>query len=74
MVIPGVTQMSFGQSVDGCETLPIRSVTASSYDLSSPPSHAVDNNMDTKWSNNGADSWITFNLGSGKTICSADIS
>jgi hypothetical protein len=74
MVIPGVTQMSFGQSNDECGTLPIRSVTVSSYDLSSPPSHAVDNNMDTKWSNNGADSWISFNLGSSKIICSADIS
>jgi len=74
MVVPCVAQMSFGQSNDGCEILPIRSVAASGYSLSSPPLHSIDNDLNTKWSNNGAGSWISFNLGSRETICSADIS
>jgi hypothetical protein len=73
MALPAFAQTSFGQSMDVCGILPIRSVAASGYNPPSPPSHAMDNNMNTMWSSNGAGSWIKIDLGSSKLICGTDI-
>jgi hypothetical protein len=55
-----------------CEKLPITTVTASGND-GNVPSNVVDNNLGTRWSNLGQGSWIQFDLGSKKSICSVDI-
>jgi hypothetical protein len=67
-------------SVDGssitpntnCIKLPISSVTASGND-GNLPSNVLDNNLNTRWSNLGAGSFIQADLGGQKTICSVDI-
>ena len=33
----------------------------------------LDNNLNTRWSDNGVGSWIQLDLGSKKSICSVDI-
>ena len=38
-----------------------------------PPSNAIDNNLNTRWTNLGLGSWIQVYAGSGKVICSVDI-
>ena len=37
------------------------------------PSNVLDNNANTRWSNNGVGSWIQLDLGSKKSVCSVDI-
>ena len=58
----------------GCTTnLPISGVTASSND-GNVPANVLDNNLNTRWSNNpGLPAFITADLGSTQTICSVDI-
>lgn len=56
-----------------CSTnLPVNFVTASDNDGNNLPSNVLDNNINTRWSNQGV-SWIAGDLGSGKNICSVDI-
>jgi F5/8 type C domain len=55
-----------------CEKLPVTSVTAIGND-GNIPSNVIDNNLNTRWSNNGVGSWIQHDLGSSKNICSVDI-
>ena len=55
-----------------CEKLPVTSVTAIGND-GNIPSNVIDNNLNTRWSNNGVGSWIQTDLGSKRTICSVDI-
>ena len=52
---------------------PISAVTANAAQSGNPASAAVDNNLDTRWSNEGLGSWIRLDLGSEKTICSVNI-
>jgi hypothetical protein len=56
-----------------CPTTSINSVKASASQIGNPPSNIVDNNLQTRWSNNGKGSWIQLDLGSSKNICSLDI-
>jgi F5/8 type C domain-containing protein len=55
-----------------CEKLPVTSVNAIGND-GNIPSNVIDNNLNTRWSNNGVGSWIQLDLGSKKGICSIDI-
>ena len=55
-----------------CDKLPISTVTASGND-GNVPSNVLDNNLNTRWSNLGVDSWIQLDLGAKKSICSVDI-
>jgi hypothetical protein len=55
-----------------CNALSITGVTASGDD-GNIPSNVLDNNANTRWSNNGVGSWIQLDLGSKKSICSVDI-
>jgi hypothetical protein len=55
-----------------CEKLPVTSVTAIGND-GNIPSNVIDNNLNTRWSNNGVGSWIQLDLGAKRTICSVDI-
>ncbi len=56
-----------------CAKLPINGATASGSDSLHPPSHAVDQNVNTRWSNLGLGSWIQFDLGQENVICSVGI-
>jgi|SRR5581483_3806843 len=55
-----------------CQVLAITGANASGYEAVNPPTNAIDNNLNTRWSNNGA-SWISADLGKQQTICSVDI-
>jgi hypothetical protein len=37
------------------------------------PANTLDNNMSTRWSNNGAGSWIQYDLGQSKTVCDVKV-
>jgi hypothetical protein len=56
-----------------CQKLPISNVAAISDDGINHPANAIDNNPNTRWSNNGRGSWIQTDLGSKNSICSVDI-
>jgi subtilisin family serine protease len=61
-------------SPTSCTTnIPISHVVASSYQAGYPPSNVLDNSLSTRWSNQGVGSWIRADLGTTKSICSADI-
>jgi hypothetical protein len=53
--------------------LPVSAVTASGSASSTPPSNVLDNNLNTKWTNNGVGSSIRADLGSVQNICSVSI-
>ena len=38
-----------------------------------PPSHAIDQNVNTRWSNLGLGSWIQIDLGQENVICDVGI-
>ena len=56
-----------------CSTLPISGITASGSDTLNPPSHSIDKNINTRWSNLGLGSWIQTDLGQDNVICSLGI-
>jgi hypothetical protein len=59
-------------SIATCDKLSVSSVTASGND-GNLPTNAIDDNLNTRWSNNGVGSWIQLDLGSKKSICNVDI-
>jgi hypothetical protein len=59
---------------DTCQKLPIGTVTANGDDGNHHPPNAIDNNVNTYWSNLGVGSWIQVDLGAKKTVCGVDIS
>src|SRR3954462_6345054 len=62
--------IAYGQSTD--TVLPVTSVTASGND-GNIPSNAFDNNLGTRWSDEGIGSFIRADLGLVKTVSSLDI-
>jgi plastocyanin len=57
-----------------CSNLTIVDVTASGYaDSQRTPQNAIDNNFNTRWSNDGKGSWLSVDLGAKKAICYVDI-
>jgi hypothetical protein len=56
-----------------CQTLAIGGVAASGYETVNPPSNAIDNSLNTRWSNYGIGSWIRADLGKQQTVCSVDV-
>jgi hypothetical protein len=56
-----------------CSTATIGSVKASASATGYPPSYVIDNDLNTRWSNDGKGSWIQLDLGSSKNICSVNI-
>ncbi|HEX5574170.1 MAG TPA: discoidin domain-containing protein, partial [Nitrososphaeraceae archaeon] len=63
---------SFGSS-NTCSKLPVNGITASGADNLHPPSHAIDQNLNTRWSNLGLGSWIQIDLGRENVICGVGI-
>ena len=66
-------QISANSLSDKCAKVTISKVIANGAQSTNPPSNVIDNNMATRWSNQGLGSWIQLDLGSQKTICSVDI-
>lgn len=62
-----------GGSGGACQKLPISKVAAIGDDGTNHLTNAIDNNLNTRWSNNGRGSWIQADLGSKNSICSVDI-
>ena len=60
-------------SADQCTKVKISKVTASGHYKNDVTSNAIDNNPQTRWSNQKKPSSITLDLGSSKTLCSVDI-
>jgi hypothetical protein len=61
-------------STDKCDSnLPVKAVTSSGNQPGNPPSAAIDNDLNTRWSNQGFGSWIKLDLGESKNICSLKI-
>ena len=69
------TQKTNAQTSDSCAGLTVNAsgVIASGSERSHPPTNAVDNKLNTRWSNIGLPSWIEFDLDSSQTICYVDI-
>jgi hypothetical protein len=69
-------QESYAQTRHGtitaCQQLSIASITASGND-GHIPANALDNKLNTRWSNLGVGSFIQADLGGEQTICSVDI-
>jgi hypothetical protein len=57
---------------DACQKLPTGNAVANGDD-GNLPANAIDNNLNTRWSNLGIGSWIQTDLGEQKTICSVNI-
>jgi hypothetical protein len=55
-----------------CSKLTPTGVTAIGSD-GNVPTNTIDNNLNTRWSNNGVGSWIQLDLGEKKNICNVDI-
>ena len=66
-------QVSSNQSQSQCVDAPIQNVKTSGSQVSFPGSNALDDNLDTRWSNNGVGSWIQLDLGTSKNLCSVNI-
>ncbi|HVE36719.1 MAG TPA: discoidin domain-containing protein [Nitrososphaeraceae archaeon] len=56
-----------------CSKLPVSGITASGSDSVNPPSHAIDQNLNTRWSNLGFGSWIQIDLGQENVICTVGL-
>ena len=56
-----------------CSKLPVSGITASGSDSVNPPSHAIDQNLNTRWSNLGLGSWIQIDLGQENVICTVGL-
>lgn len=56
-----------------CSKLSASGITASGSDSLNLPSHAIDQNVNTRWSNLGLGSWIQIDLGQENVLCSVGI-
>jgi predicted phosphodiesterase len=66
-------EVSPNQSQSECVDTPIQNAKTSGSQVGFPGSNALDNNLDTRWSNDGVGSWIRLDLGTSKNICSVNI-
>jgi hypothetical protein len=56
-----------------CSTTAITGIKSSGSQTGFPSTNIKDNDLETRWSNNGKGSWIQPDLGSSKVICSVNI-
>jgi F5/8 type C domain-containing protein len=56
-----------------CSKLPVNGITESGTDSINLPSHAIDQNVKTRWSNLGLGSWIQIDVGHENVICDVGI-
>jgi hypothetical protein len=62
------------QSSANCTNLSLSKAEASGSERRYPASNAIDNKLNTRWSNVGLPSWIEVDLGSSQNVCYVDIS
>ena len=60
-------------SSNTCSKLSVNGIIASRADPLHPPSRAIDQNVNTRWSNMGLGSWIQIDLGQENVICGVGI-
>ena len=68
-----VTEPSTGAFTDFRQGLEIFEVSASGNESGNVPANVLDNNLATRWSNQGIGSWITADLGSSKVVSDVEI-
>jgi hypothetical protein len=56
-----------------CENLVLSNLSASAWYRNNVPANTIDNNLNTRWSQWGLGSWISYDLGQEKTVCHLDI-
>lgn len=80
LITVAISQSSsvYGQSIpinstQICANLSVTQINGSGVDTLYPPSDAIDNDLNTRWSSLGEGSWIQFDLGTIKKICNMDM-
>ena len=63
----------YSANFDSCNQLAVSNIIASGSQSSSPARNAIDNNINTRWSNLGLGSLITFDFGAERFLCNIDI-
>ena len=63
----------YSANFSSCNQLAISNIMASGSQSSSPARNAIDNNFNTRWSNLGLGSLITFDFGAERFLCNIDI-
>ena len=61
------------EAAQSCSNLSVAGIKATGSESTHPPTHAIDNDISTRWSNPGFPSSIQLDLGAQKTICSVTI-
>jgi F5/8 type C domain len=73
LMISQTIHPTLGQTPNSCVDTNIKGITASGSTPNFPPNNVLDTNFNTVWSNFGKGSWIQFDLGANKNICSVNI-
>ncbi len=60
-------------SAASCAVLPVSKVTAKGNEEGNVPGNIIDGKLNTRWSNEGAGSWINIDLGKLANVCHVDI-
>ena len=63
----------YSANFSSCNQLVVSNIIASGSQSSSPARNAIDNNINTRWSNLGLGSLITFDFGAERFLCNIDI-
>jgi hypothetical protein len=63
----------YSANFSSCNQLAVSNIMASGSQSSSPARNAIDNNINTRWSNLGLGSLITFDFGAERFLCNIDI-
>jgi hypothetical protein len=63
----------YSANFSSCNQLGVSNIMASGSQSSSPARNAIDNNFNTRWSNLGLGSLITFDFGAERFLCNIDI-
>ena len=63
----------YSANFSSCNQLAVSNIIASGSQSSSPARNAIDNNINTRWSNLGLGSLITFDFGAERFLCNIDI-
>jgi unsaturated rhamnogalacturonyl hydrolase len=65
LVLLGFPAFALGEEL---VKLAVSAVTASGYQAGNPPANTLDANLSTRWSAEGDGRWITYDLGTSKTV------
>ena len=68
-----ITEVEIHRSLADDRTLPITFVTTSGFQDPNVPDNTLDTDLDTRWSAEGDDQWIQYDLGSSQTVIAVHI-